>query len=134
MEETAVTSKTTRRNSMTAVTEMVGTRERTGASSVEIDESPRIPRKRKLTKQIEESDTERIDSPEPESQQEDEDFFITNGHKSTGIHVEDIIAVDSNSVKQLNGNNSARDQVDVDDIVAVESSLRKKYDCSRNSL
>jgi hypothetical protein len=126
MEKRAVISKTTRRNSVCAVTERVGTRERTRAPSVEVDESPQIARKRKLTKRIEESDTERIDSPEPESQPEDEDFFITNGHKWTGIHVEDIAAVDSGAAKQLNENNSTRDQLHFDGMVAVKSNPRKK--------
>ena len=126
MEERAVISKTTRRNSVCTVTERAGTRERTRAPSIEVDESPGIPRKRKMTKQIEESDTERIDSPEPESQQEDEDFFITNGHKLTGIHVGDITSVDSTAAKQPNESNSTREQLDFDGMAAVKSNPRKK--------
>src|SRR5437762_2970028 len=79
-EDIPETLKTTRRSSITAVTETVATRERTLASPIGIDESHRIPRKRKLTKQIEESDTERIDTPEPEPQQDDEDITTTNIH------------------------------------------------------
>src|SRR5208282_2064545 len=51
MEETAATSRTTRRTSTAAVTESVGARERTGNSSNEIDEFPRMAKKRKLTEQ-----------------------------------------------------------------------------------
>ena len=59
--------QSTRRHSMTAVTEKLETTERLRSSSVGIEESSQIPkRKRKLTGQIDDSDTERIESPGPE--------------------------------------------------------------------
>lgn len=100
MEEVSVTSKSARRNSTTSVNKRSATREAVRGSSVETDESPRIPRKRKLTRQIEDSDTERIESPGPEFQELDEDLFVFT-KENYRVHLDEIVTIDSNPRKHM---------------------------------
>jgi hypothetical protein len=95
-----VPSKSKKPNSTIAITERSGTRERRRGSSVEIEESPRIRTKRKSARQIEDSDTERIESPGPESQQLVEDIAIIT-KENVQAQVDDKVKIVPNSRKQI---------------------------------
>jgi hypothetical protein len=93
--ESPVASKPPRRKSMSAIEDDSVSRKSTQWNTIEIDDESPLPRKRKLTKRIEDSDTERIDSPGPDSQEMDEDVVNMEFNNLARLEMQESITVDS---------------------------------------